>query len=136
MAVIDLPEPDSPTRPRISPGAISNEMPSTSVLPFGARTVRSLTSTSASGRAEEPRAARRPRVDRAARELRGSRYTARPSPVSIAATPAKTSMTEGPITCRGCEYTAGSPSLSRRPQSNSGLCTPRPTNDRLEMSSR
>ena len=61
-AVVDLPHPDSPTRPSVSPGATENETPSTArtapvcrwiTMPWriGKCFLRSLTASRASGRA-------------------------------------------------------------------------------------
>jgi hypothetical protein len=118
ITVIDLPQPDSPTMPSVSPRSSENEMPRTACA--GPRCVcrpiwRLLTS-------------RRGIVSCSQRALarRGSSRSRRPSPSRFRPSTASAIAMPGNTASSGCWNMRVCASLSMRPHEGCGGCVPRP----------
>ncbi len=117
MAVSDLPLPDSPTRPSVSPAA--SEKPTSRTARAGPRWVCSSTDrsrTSSSGMPGPQRFLAR----------RGSSRSRRPSPSRFSPSTAIAIATPGNTASRGAWNISVCASLSMRPHEGCGGCVPRP----------
>ena len=125
--VTDLPEPDSPTMPSVSPRPRSKLTPSTARTTRRPRRNRSADRAPTAAASRHTSASPSSSADRARRAGRRRRSSARTASRAI--------VTPGQISCHGKTAMFWTPSAARLPHDASGACTPRPRNDRNASSS-